>query len=302
MRTVLFWIASIALVLGALSATVSMATVKWLYPTSASAIDPPPPEEATATARVNTQEAPSSAELGALEFIRRASAGDTAGAKALAAELPVGLYEQIANLRPVVQKAAALPGPAGAPTPVLVWSTYRREDHTARGAYQVSIQNGKVTGVSGPFAPDGGYQTLPWAPTDEKGRKVNLNSYKGRGLVIVAPRAPEADLVPSLARLQAESAPKGVDVILAVDLGGPDLTSYARNSGYTGPIWRIKGHIEEVAMVSKGRLMGAAGLLVDRTGLAVASLTALDPARYGLDGQPIQAIAPAVFRAYGLIN
>lgn len=301
MRNVLFWGSSALLVVGALSATIALTTMNWLYPTSAAPAAGKAVVLSTPAARPAMVSAESTgAELAALAFLERVSAGDISGARAMAAGLSDATYEQTLQLKPVVQQAALLPVPAGAPDSVLVWTTYRRDGRTARGAYRVTLEAGKVIGATGPLAPEGGYGPLPWQPIDERGRKVSLEGYKGRGLVIIAPRLPEADLTAVLTRLQTEFSPMGVEVVLAVDLGGPDLTAHARNAGFAGPVWRIKGHLEEVPVLSKGRLLGAVGLLVDRVGTTVASLAALDPSRYGLDGQPIEAVAPAIFRAYGL--
>jgi hypothetical protein len=242
-------------------------------------------------------------EQAALEFIRRAAAGDAKGALALAAggsgittEL---LHDQVARFSPSPQWVARLPAAPGS-VPVLVWVTYGRDN--ALGVYQVTVTGGKVRALKGPMAPEGGYGPLPMPLLDEQARPLDLTPYKGHGLVLISPRQPEADLADILASLSAAFASKGVDVVLVLDIRSPDMTAAARAAGYKGPVWRVKGRLEDVPLVAKGTMHGAYGILVDRNGIATASLAALEPLGYGLADETPLSIAPTVFRAYGLLK
>jgi hypothetical protein len=322
-RNAAVWVASFVLVAGALSAAVGTATVQWLYPkTAPGAVAAPAPVAAPvaapgAVAAPAPVAAPVAApaparptqagpvETVALESIRLAGDGNVAGTLALTAPGAVSeaSVQQLARLRPTPLRAARLPGAAGEPVSVLVWADYRREDgKQAHGVYQVAVTGEKVTGITGPVAPDGGYRPLPLEPLDEKAHKVDMAQYKGKGLVLWAPRNPEPGLAEAMAALQGAYASQGVAVVLVLDVPAPDWLASARQGGFQGPVWRIKGRLEDVPVPSKGIFLGATGVLVNRDGLVVASLAALDPGRYALLDQPVQSIARAVFEAYGLLN
>jgi hypothetical protein len=294
-------LASAILVAGALAAVVGTATVEWLYPQMAPAASARP----AVTSSHPAPGAPASPlESLALEVLRRTGVGDIFGALALTAPGSVSeeALRQAARLSPRPLRAAILPGPEGRPAQLLVWADYQRDNaKTARGLYQVTITGDKATALSGPVAPEGGYLPLSLQPLDEKARKVDMNAYRSRGLLLFAARNPEPGLAETMARLQAAYAPKGIDVVLVLDVRSPDWLPAARAAGFQGTVWRIKGRLEDVPVPSQGPYLGAAGLLVSRDGLAVASLAALDPGRYGLLGQPPDSIAQLVFQTYGLL-
>jgi hypothetical protein len=92
-----------------------------------------------------------------------------------------------------------------------------------------------------------------------------------------------------------------VTVALVIDVGAPDWIATARKEGFTGPIWRLKGQLDRIPVVTPGLLEGAVGLLIDKDGYAVGSLPLLDPTAYDLfDKEPAQ-IAVQVLTAWGLI-
>lgn len=323
MRNLIFWAVTAILLLGALSATVSMATVRWLYPDTS----PPASSKAGSTPAAKAQPKQSSTpagagqstpytpppltsqpgppatpdELLALDVIHRAGTGDLAGARSLSHSIPAEVWEELERVRPSPGRAVTLPGPEGGPVQVLVWTQYRREGALARGAYQVAISGTKVLGITGPFAPSSGYRSLPFKPLDERARPVDMSKFEGRGLLLVTPRLPEADLVPLMNDLQREYSPRGVEVILLLDTLSPNWVTAARRFGYTGLIWRVKGRVDEIPVVTRGGMLGAIGLLVDRQGTVVSSLAALDPSRYSLPDKTVPEIAAQVLRVYGLL-
>lgn len=204
------------------------------------------------------------------------------------------------QVRPV--SAAALPAPAGALTPVLVWTEYRQERADAAGPYLVQVNGGgRVEMLHGPLVPRGGYQALSFDLLDESGARLPPRAWQGRPLLLVAPRAPEPGLDVALTELERMAAPLGITVALLIDLRAPDWAGTARAAGFTGPVWRAKADLERQPVVTPGRLLGAAGLLIDPQGRPVAALTALDPLRYGLPGQSPAQLAPQVLRAYRLL-
>jgi hypothetical protein len=318
-RNVTVYLVSVILIAGALSAVVAMATVTWIYPhrptevaVAAAAPSEPapaaPPAQPPAVTTTTPAPDPGPAqpagpeEQAALEFIRRAAAGDSKGALALTAAGGGGitaelLQDQVTRFSPSPQWVARLPAAPGS-VPVLVWVTYGRDG--ALGLYQVTVAGGKVRAFKGPMAPEGGYGPLPMPLLDEQARPLDLTPYKGHGLVLISPRQPEPDLADILSALSAAFAPKGVDVVLVLDIRSPDMTAAARAAGYKGPVWRVKGRLEDVPLVAKGTMHGAYGVLVDRTGIATASLAALEPLGYGLSDETPLSIAPTVFKAYGL--
>ncbi|HWI52996.1 MAG TPA: hypothetical protein VNT01_12730 [Symbiobacteriaceae bacterium] len=311
MRNVGTYLLSVVLIAGALSAVVSMATVKWLYPKrpvertpaavqTAARTPDPAPAQAQATPQPQAQPQPASAEeKTALEFIRRAAGGDTAGAAALAEGLTAeALKEAITRHSPSPQRVAKLPGPAGSAN-VLVWVTLGTNQ--GRSLYQVNVAGGKVRSVNGPMAPEGGYGPFALALLDEQARPLDTAPYKGHALLLVSPRVPEPGLPELLNQLQMAYASRGIDVAVVMDTRSPDWAAAARAGGYKGPIWRVKARLEDVPLVKKGTLLGAYGILVDRDGLAVASLAALEPLNYNLPDETPASIATVVFRAYGLL-
>lgn len=311
MRSLAFWTVTAMLVLGAISATVAMVTVTWLYPqgrgqsVASTASATPPAAEPTAPAAaaqpLRTAAPTGLEERAAVEVIRLASIGDLRGALALTAGLTEPQLKAVTGLSPTPVSAAPLPAANGSPAEMLVWTQYRLDGLPARGAYTVAVADGKVTALAGPLAPAGGYARLPWTPLDEQARKVDPATYSARGLILVAPRTPEPGLAETMAQLQREYQARGVDVVLVIDVRSPDWISVARAAGFQGPVWRVKGRLEDVPAVSPGLFLGAVGLLVDREGFVVASLTALDPSRYGLtETVTPSAVAPAVLKAYGL--
>ncbi len=327
-RNILFWVGALVIVVLALSATVSMATVRWLYP-NLHVADPKPvvttkpkpqalrvPEPTVVQRRWSAvkplyeppvftpppSKALSADEAIAIELIRAAAAGDLKTALGLSVGVSQSsLTRQLTQFAPIPYRAGTLPSEPGKPVNLLVWATYRRDGESARGAYQVSVSGGKIVHVNGPLAPDEGYAPLPWEPLDEQARKIDLSLYRGRGLVLISPRAPEPGLLDAMAHIHKEYKEQGVEVVLVLDIRSPDWIGTARNGGFLGPVWRIKGRIEDVPVVSPGRMLGASGLLIDPEGLAVASLSALDPSRYGVHERGPLSIASGVFRAYGLL-
>ena len=317
MRNVAFWVISALLVLGALSAAVALMTLRWLYPQRAAAERSETPR--TQVAQPSTprpgQPDPASKPAGtvdsgntdpeeqiAQDLIRLAAAGNLKGALALTATLTQPeIEDQVTHINPTPLRTARLPGPADGPVRLLVWTEYRREGLPARGAYDLSIVGTKVTSLQGPLAPAGGYAPLPWKPLDERSRPVDMAAYKGRSLILISPRVPEVSLLDTMVQLQTEYASRGIDVVLVIDIRSPDWVSLARSVGFKGPIWRVKARLEDTPVVFQGRLQGAYGLLVDRDGYVMAPLAALDPSRYGLTDQSVQAVAPTILRAYGLL-
>lgn len=303
MRNAVFWAITALLVLAALSATVSMMTVQWLYPSMADRRDPQPSRPLPPLPPVKGQapSQPGPEEMLAMDLLQRAAVGDLSGAKALSPSLPEESLRAVTRVNPTPLWASRLPGPEDGPAQLLVWAQYRREGLAARGVYQVTVSRGKVSAVTGPLAPELGYGPLPWTPLDERARKLDMEPYRGRGLVLIAPRAPEQGLLETLVELQREYSPQGVEVVLVLDVRAPDWITTARMAGFSGPIWRVKAKLEDVPVVTQGHLLGAAGLLVDRQGTVVASLTALDPLRHGLADRTVGSIAPLVLKAYGLL-
>ncbi|HWI65788.1 MAG TPA: hypothetical protein VNT75_28510 [Symbiobacteriaceae bacterium] len=311
MRNAGVYVLSVVLVAGALSAVVSMATVSWLYPkrpaekAPAAQVQPAPPPvtkqpqqpapKATAPVTPTTAE-----EKLALDLIRKAAAGDVKGAAALSTGLtPESLQDSIARHAPAPQRTGLLPAAKGT-ADVLVWVTLGPKN--TRSLYQVTVVGGKVQALKGPMAPEGGYGKLSLALLDEQARPLDTTPLRGHALLLVSPRTPEPGLAELLNQLQATYGPQGIDVALVMDIRSPDWVAGARAAGYKGPIWRVKARLEDVPLVSKGTVLGAYGVLVDREGIAVASLAALEPLNYGLADETPVSIAPAVFRAYGLIQ
>lgn len=296
---------SLLLAVAALSAVVAIATVEWLvYPTAGAPVasTPPPSESVKTTQPLAAQTPPSQAPAGpdealALDFVRRAGAGDLAGALSLTAP-SVFKQEQlrtaVARFSPAPVRAGKLPG---TPTVVLVWTQYRNEvGAQARGLYQVTVSGGKVTALAGPIAPDNGFHSLSLEPLDEQARPVDMAAYKGHSLLLVAPRNPEDGLLEAL-----KAMPPGIDVVLVRDIRSPDWVGSARQGGFTGPVWLVKSRLEDLPVVSQTRFLGAVGILVDRDGYAVGSFAALDPLRYNLPDSTLKDVAPLVLKAYGLL-
>jgi hypothetical protein len=315
-RNAVFWTLCIIAVAGAVSAVVATATVTWLYPRQYAAAAPQPAPQATvaqppvpltatpvtATPQAAAPAATTQAGQTAMELIRRAAAADLPGALALAgpAITEADLRSQVTRLFPLPVRTAPLPG-LEATSPLLVWVDYRREGRQARGVYEVRVGGGKVQNLKGPLAPEGGYAPIALEMQTEQGRPVDLATYKGQGLLLVSPRVPEPGLAETLVQMTAAYGPRGIAVVLVTDIRSPDWVAAARQAGYTGPVWRAKGRLEDVPLVSKGRLLGAYGVLVDREGYAVASLAVLDPLHYDLTDQTPEQIAPTVLQAYGLL-
>jgi hypothetical protein len=319
MRSLFVRVAGTALAGAALAAVVATVTVQYFYPrrpaitsTAAAPVTPspilqtvaqpvtPPPTPQNVTQPV-TQPPSGPEEQLALDLLRRAAAGDLAGALELVSGLTEeSLRNQVTRHSPTVRRIARLPGPQGA-TRLLVWADYRLAGMNARGAYDLTIRGGKVTDLTGPLTPDGGYVQPSLQPQDEAGRPVDLTAYAGKALLLVSPRAPEPGLPELLNGLQATYSPRGIAVVLVMDIRAPDWLDGARQGGWEGPVWRIKSRLEDVPLVSRATLLGAYGVLVDPDGYAVASLAALDPLRYDLpDLTPID-MADTVLQAYGLL-
>lgn len=302
MRNLTTWIVSTVLVLGALSAVVAALTVQWLYPTFASPDGNGPLPgigKLSAASGVSATKPPAGTpEHTAMELIRRAGAGDLHGALALVqpgAMTAEGLQRQVTRFTPTPRRVAALPG-TGEPR-LLVWVDYWRESGQARGLYQVSMAGGKVSAVQGLLAPEGGFAPLPWAPLEETGGKqVNLKAYRGRPLLLVAPRTPEVGLAEALTELRKA----GLEVVLVIDTRSPDWVTAARHFGFDGPIWRLKQRMEDAGVVNQGQALGAVGVLIDADGVAVGPFAALDPLRYGLPDKRMVDILPIIMKAYGL--
>ena len=310
MRNVGTYLLSVILVAGALSAVVSMATVKWLYPQrptertpaavqTTRTADPAPAQPQPQPKTQPQPQAASPEEKTALEFIRRAAGGDVAGAAALTEGLTAeALKDAITRHSPTPQRVAKLPSPAGS-IDVLVWVNLGTNKGLSR--YQVTVAGGKVRSFKGPMAPEGGYGPFMLTLLDEQARPLDMAPYKGHALLLFSPRVPEPGLPELLNQLQMAYASRGIDVAVVMDTRSPDWAAAARAGGYKGPIWRVKARLEDVPLVAKGTLLGAYGILVDRDGLAVASLSALEPLNYNLPDETPASIAPAVFRAYGLL-
>lgn len=340
MRNAISWTIGVILLAGALSAVVAVATVTWVYPkqyaTAGEATDKAPAEPTSGAAQTGT--APQTAAAAqanavsqtsaapqtnapqttaappvappvrttptndaevAAELIRRAAAADLPGALALVtpAVTEQDLRLQITRLTPTPLRTALLPGNAG----LQIWVDYRREGRPARGYYVVAFDGGKVRSLKGPIAPEGGYGPIGLPIQTEDGQPVELTACKGKGLLLVSARVPEPGLAETLVDLSQTWAPKGIEVVLVTDMRSADWTTAARAAGFSGPVWLVKGRLEDIPLPSKGRLLGAYGVLVDREGYAVASLSALDPFAYDLPDQTTAQIAPTVFKAYGLL-
>lgn len=305
MKSVAFWASTALLVLGALSAVISMATLRWLYPARLAERPPDVVAPAPASTPPQVSDAPP-APIGpeeqlALTVLRLAGSGDVESALASTANLTAqGLTEQVARLKAVPLQAARLPG-AGPEVPVLAWAHYTRDGARARGSYILKVSGDRVTGLDGPLSPQGGYKVPEVPLSDDRNRKIDLTQFRGRSLLLVSPRTPEPGLAETLADLERLHGPQGVTIVLVIDIRSPDWKAAARSQGFKGPVWLLKGNIESVPVINQGRLLGAVGLLIDRDGLAVSSLTALDPRRYGLADSSVLDVAPAVLRAYNLL-
>jgi hypothetical protein len=262
-------------------------------PLAATQPTPQPVTPTLAQATEAVQKPTDTDEQAAMELIRSAGIGDLPAALARVQ----GLSDQVVKTK--VTRLGAVPYRSTrlVATEMLVWAEYLRAGVTVRGAYQVHMVDGKVTALEGPLAPEGGYQLAHVKPIDLNGKSVDLGAFKGRGVVLVAPRIPELGLDEALVTLQKQFAPLGVEVVLALDIGAPDWAGTAARAGFTGTVWRFKSRLDDVPMLNKGRWLGAVGLLIDREGYAVASLTALDPSRYDSQApDPTQ-----IFKAYGLL-
>lgn len=278
------------------------AAVETKAPAAAGPAVAAPAAQSTPPAALPAPPIPGQEEQTALEFLRRAGAGDTAGALALSKGLTEeALRYQAGRYAAVPRRATRLPGPAASPLTLMLWADYRLEGLPAKGQYMVTMQNGKVTALKGPLSPEKGFQPFTTPMIDEQGNPVQLVNYLGRGLLLVTPRTPEPGLAELLASLHATYASRGVEVVLATDIRSPDWVAAARKAGFTGQVWRVKLRMEEVPLVSRGTLLGAFGVLVDRSGFAVGSLGALDPLGYNLPDKTVADIVPAVFQAYGLL-
>lgn len=305
---------------GILSAGVSVAAVRWLAPgpaavAAAPAAAPPPttapaisaqqtptPAKAAPPASLPAPPIPGQEEQTALDFLRRAGAGDTTGALALSTGLTEeALRHQVGRYAAVPRRATRLPGASGPAVSILLWADYRFEGLAAKGQYVATMQGGKITALKGPLSPEKGFQPFSAPLVDEQGNPVHLVNYLGRGLVLITPRTPEPGLAELLAGLHAAYAARGVEVVLATDIRSPDWVAAARKAGFKGQVWRVKLRMEDVPLVSRGTLLGAYGVLVDRSGFAVGSLGALDPLAYNLPDKTVADIAPGVFQAYGLL-
>jgi hypothetical protein len=313
---------SVILIAGTLSAVVSMATIKWIYPKRAgertvtthpaAPADAPKPDtkaepqpaptpSATKTGSGTVAEARATTpeEKLALDFFRKAAAGDLEGAAAMTDGLTTAiLADQIQRHAPVPGRVAQLPGAPGITTVLIATANGPMGMHSQ---YQVTIRQNRVHGLKGPMAPEGGFSPLALTLLDEEARPLDMAPHKGRALLLIAPRAPEPGLAELLTDLQQTYAPQGIDVALVLDMNSPDWLAAAREGGYAGPVWRVKARLNDVPLVSRGTLLGAYGVLIDRDGYAVASLASLEPLLYDLPDQTPAAIAPVVFRAYGLL-
>lgn len=288
MRNAVFWVISVIVVAGALSAVVASATVKWLYPKQ----PPTPAPAAMTTNQPPTKATPATTtadETVAFNYVKDAANGVLTDEK---------LKEQVARHQVQPLRAARLPGSAGR---VLVWVDFRDAGSTARGLYDVTVVQGKVTSLQGPVAPEGGFGPHGLQFYDEQAKPVDPATYQGRPLVLLSARKPEVQLGETLVSLHTALKPLGVEVVLVSDIRSPDWIAAARQAGYQGQVWRIKGRLEDVPLVSKGTVHGAYGILIDPQGYAVGSAAALEPLHYDLPDQTPAAIAPIVLRAYGLL-
>lgn len=326
MRNALPWVVGTISAAALLSAVIAVLTVQ-LYAQPGPAVSTPapvattpapvvttPPSPATTTPPADAAPpkaaqpvAPSKVKAGSpeeqvvLDLFRLASGGDMAGALKLTAGLTEeSLKSQVYRHTPAVTRIAHLPSPAGA-TRLLVWADYRLPGLPTRGLYDVTVQKGKVAAFTGPLTPEGGYARFALQPQDENGRPVDLTAFSGRALLLLSPRTPEPGLADLLTRLQAAYGPRGVDVVLVLDIRSPDWLAAARQGGWQGPVWRVKARLEDVPLVSRANLLGAYGVLVDREGYAVASAGVLDPLRYSLPDQTPLGLAEPVLKAYGLL-
>jgi hypothetical protein len=230
----------------------------------------------------------------------------TEGALALVRDLPNQgqmILPSLTKLAPQPLRASPLPGATDRTGTILVWTTYTRPDGTpGSGPLLVQFQDGRPKSITGPLVPPGGYTRPTFTLLDEQSRRLPAAAYQGKPLLLIAPRRPEAGLGYLLTSLHQALAPHGVTVALVIDVGAPDWIAAARKEGFTGPVWRLKGQLDQIPVVTPGLLEGAAGLLIDPDGYAVGSLTLLDPTAYDLfDKEPAQ-IAVQVLTAWGLIR
>jgi hypothetical protein len=232
----------------------------------------------------------------AISLIRNVIAGSSEG-------LPEGQVKNLQWLRPHPLRAARLPGGDASSGEVLVWTSYQLPDGgSGTGPILVRYAGGRPVEVVGPLVPPGGYTRPELDLRDENGRRLPQGETTGKPLLLIAPRRPEAGLGYTLTSLQKRLAPHGVTVALVIDIGAPDWIATARKEGFQGPVWRLKGQLDQVPVVTPGWLDGAVGLLIDPNGYAVGSLPLLDPTRYNLfDREPAQ-IAEQVLQAWGLIR
>jgi hypothetical protein len=314
----LFWGLAAAVVAVFLGVAMGTVAVRWLYPglssgasrmqEPAAAADPVSPgaggsggsgaggsggSGAGAPAVIRPEET-------AARLITRAAGGMHADALALAAPGALSrdtLKERIEAFQPRVRSSALLPDGQA-----LVWVNYKRGTRQAKGYYLVTVGKEGVTALAGPFAPLDGYRSFQMEVFDEFRNKIDPKVYKGKGLVLVAPRQPDPYLPPLLEDLRIAAEESGVYFVLALDTASPDWLRYARAQGYNGLIWRVKGNLETLPAVAPFSVLGAVGILIDREGVAVAPFAVLDPSRYGREWSEAASLLPAIVRAFGLTD
>lgn len=284
-----FWVLAIVLPALALGVIAGSMTVSWLYPDHPAETRKP---SVSSMSTVLVQEESAAKLIERAANSRYTEALSLAAAGTLTRDL---LNERVTVFHPTVISAATLPDGQA-----LVWVEYRRNGKILRAHYLVRMGDDGISGLDGPYAPLGGYAALGMDIYSEDGRLIDRGALRGKGLILVTPRRPDPYLPPVLEELRLEAEKWGVIFVLALDTASPDWLRYARAQGYNGTIWRIKGNLDTIPALAPFPFMGATGLLVDRDGMAVAPLSAIDPPRYGRDPDELTAILALIIKAFRL--
>ncbi len=291
------WLRTLGLMAGALSVgTITAVLFAVLWP-AAWAPAPPPPKQALA--KVAPATTPTEAARALLQLL--GAGDDQSVGSLLAADAPAA--QRLADLkalqiRPL--RGGPLPGSGPEYAEVLIWSEYTQAGKQARGYFQLQVvhehDEWRVHAADGPVAPRDGWSVFKFPTESLDGQPVKV---KGPA-VLWAPRQPEPDLVQDMIVLH-KALGADLPLVLVVDPSTPvGWEKVALQGGWSGPVWRVRGRLEELSVPALWLYKGAAGVLLDSDARAVASLGALDPGRYYAapvwPGAAVQAL-----QAHGLL-